>query len=78
VRRRYVLTRVDDSAGCARAAEAVASLLRPEEVCATRIRASGALADGGEATGGVLRQTPDSGVAQDYAGLAEELAGFLQ
>ncbi len=81
VARRYVLTRFDARRRMSgEVAERMASALRAEEVCATRIRESVKLAESPSVALDVFRHAPDSHGARDYAALADELAGagFLQ
>ncbi len=58
----------------------LAGALRPEEICATRIRESVKLAESPAVELDVFRHAPQSNGAEDYQALAEELlgAGFLQ
>jgi chromosome partitioning protein len=60
-------------------AERMAETLRPEEICATRIRESVKLAESPAVELDVFRHAPDSRGAHDYQALTEELvgAGFL-
>ncbi len=78
--RRYVLTRYDGRRRMSSdVAERMASTLRPEEICVTRIRESVKLAESPSVALDVFRHAADSHGASDYAALAEELvsAGFL-
>src|SRR5512144_1845239 len=74
--RRYLLTRYDARRRMsAEVVEQMASALRPEEICATRIRESVMLAESPAVMLDVFRHAPGSNGAQDYAALVEELAG---
>ena len=78
--RRFVLTRFDSRRRMSgEIAERMAELLRPDEICATRIRESVKLAESPSVLLDVFRHAPDSHGARDYAALTEELvsAGFL-
>jgi chromosome partitioning protein len=78
--RRYVLTRYDSRRRMSsEVAERMAAALRPEEICATRIRESVKLAESPAYELDVFRHAPDSHGARDYAALVDELvsAGFL-
>lgn len=80
LRRRYLLTRYDGRRRMARAVEArIAELMRPDEVCATRIREAVRLAESPSMGLDIFRHAPESRGAQDYAALTAELesAGFL-
>jgi chromosome partitioning protein len=61
-------------------AERMAGSLRPEEICATRVRESVKLAESPAVELDVFRHAPGSHGARDYEALVEELvgAGFLQ
>lgn len=79
--RRYVLTRFDGRRRMSsEVAERMAAMLRPEEICATRIRESVKLAESPAVELDVFRHAPNSHGARDYEALVEELvgAGFLQ
>jgi len=79
--RRYLLTRYDARRRMsADVVEQMAAALRPEEICATRIRESVRLAESPAFELDVFRHAPDSIGAEDYAALADELvrAGFLE
>jgi chromosome partitioning protein len=74
--RRYLLTRYDARRRMsAEVVEQMAATLRPEEICATRIRESVMLAESPAVMLDVFRHAPGSNGAQDYAALVEELAG---
>jgi chromosome partitioning protein len=79
--RRYVLTRYDGRRRMSgEVAERMAEALRPEEICATRIRESVKLAESPALALDVFRHAPGSHGAHDYRALIEELvgAGFLR
>ena len=74
--RRYVLTRyAADRTMCVEVAERLSAAMRPEEVCATRIRDSAELAESPSVALDVFRHAPDSNGAQDYQALVDELSG---
>ena len=78
--RRYVLTRYDARRRMsAQVVEQMTEALRPEEICATRIRESVRLAESPAVELDVFRHAPGSSGAEDYQALADELvgAGFL-
>jgi chromosome partitioning protein len=78
--RRYVLTRYDARRRMSDAVERLmGELLRPDEICATRIRENVKLAESPSVGLDVFRHAPDSRGAHDYAALYEELmrAQFL-
>jgi chromosome partitioning protein len=78
--RRYVLTRYDLRRKMSAAvAEQMRQALRPDEICATRIRESVKLAESPAVGLDIFRMAPGSRGAHDYAALADELvgAGFL-
>ena len=58
----------------------MAAVLRPEEICATRVRESVKLAESPALALDVFRHAPGSHGAHDYRALIEELqgAGFLR
>ena len=79
--RRYVLTRYDARRKMSgEIAERMATQLRPEEICTTRIRENVKLAESPALALDVFRHAPGSHGARDYAALVEELvgAGFLR
>jgi chromosome partitioning protein len=79
--RRYVLTRYDARRKMSgEIAERMATHLRPEEICVTRIRENVKLAESPALALDVFRHAPGSHGARDYAALVEELvsAGFLR
>jgi chromosome partitioning protein len=79
--RRYVLTRYDSRRRMSgEVLEQMAEMLRPEEICATRIRESVKLAESPALALDVFRHAPGSHGAHDYRALIEELqgAGFLR
>jgi chromosome partitioning protein len=79
--RRYVLTRYDGRRRMSgEVAERMAESLRPEEICATRIRESVKLAESPALALDVFRHAPGSHGAHDYRALIDELvgAGFLR
>ena len=79
--RRYLLTRYDARRRMSGAVEErMAELLRPEEICVTRIRENVKLAESPSVGVDIFRHAPDSRGARDYAALHEELvgAGFLR
>jgi chromosome partitioning protein len=72
--RRYVLTRYDAGRTMNNVVtERLVATLRPEEVCATRIRDSVELAESPSVALDVFRHAPDSDGAHDYQRLADEL-----
>jgi chromosome partitioning protein len=78
--RRYVLTRYDARRRMSEeVVRRLAAALRPEEVCATRIRESVRVAESPAVELDVFRHAPGSSGAQDYQALADELvgAGFI-
>jgi chromosome partitioning protein len=76
VPRRYVLTRYDSRRRMSNdVVERMAASLRPEEICATRIRESVKLAESPAFSLDVFRHAPDSHGARDYAALVDELGG---
>lgn len=79
--RRYVLTRYDGRRRMSgEVAERMAQSLRPDEICATRVRESVKLAESPAVSLDVFRHAPGSHGAHDYEALVEELAGggFLE
>ena len=78
--RRYVLTRYDNRRRMSGdVASQLTEALRPEEICATRIRESVKLAESPALALDVFRHAPESHGAHDYRALIDELvgAGFL-
>ncbi len=78
--RRYLLTRYDVRRKMsAEVVERLAGSLRPEEICATRIRESVKLAESPAVELDVFRHAPESRGARDYQALVDELvsAGFV-
>jgi chromosome partitioning protein len=78
--RRYLLTRYDARRTMSEeVVRQMASALRADEICRTRIRESVKLAESPAVELDVFRHAPESSGAQDYAALAEELgdAGFV-
>jgi chromosome partitioning protein len=74
--RRYVLTRYDARRRMsADVVDQMQAALRPEEICATRIRESVRLAESPAFELDVFRHAPDSIGADDYQALLEELVG---
>ena len=74
--RRYVLTRYDLRRRMSSAvAERMAESLRPDEICATRIRENVKLAESPSLGLDIFRHAPESRGARDYAALYEELLG---
>jgi len=74
--RRYLLTRYDGRRRMSgEVAARMAELLRPEEICATRIRESVKLAESPALALDVFRHAPGSHGAHDYRALIDELAG---
>jgi len=81
LRRRYVVTRYDVRRRMSAAVvERMGELLRPEEICDTRIRENVKLAESPSVGLDIFRHAPGSRGAYDYAALCDELlrAGFLQ
>jgi chromosome partitioning protein len=81
LRRRYVVTRYDVRRRMSAAVvERMGELLRPEEICDTRIRENVKLAESPSVGLDIFRHAPGSRGAYDYAALYDELlrAGFLQ
>ncbi|MCC7328340.1 MAG: ParA family protein [Burkholderiales bacterium] len=79
--RRYVLTRYDMRRRMSGAVvERMAQILRPDEICVTRIRENVKLAESPSVGLDIFRHAPGSRGARDYAELYEELlgAGLLQ
>jgi len=79
--RRYVLTRYDARRRMSEAVEArMREVLRPDEICVTRIRENVKLAESPAVELDIFRHAPGSRGAHDYAALYEELlgAGLLQ
>ena len=80
VPRRYVLTRYDKRRKMSSIiAQRMSELIRPEEICVTRIREAVRLAESPAVGLDIFRHAPESRGAEDYAALCEELvtAGFL-
>ena len=80
VPRRYLLTRYDRRRRMSGAiAERMTELIRPEEICATRIRETVRLAESPAVGLDIYRHAPESRGAEDYTAFCEELvgAGFL-
>jgi len=74
--RRYVLTRYDARRRMsADVVEQMQAALRPEDICATRIRESVRLAESPAFELDVFRHAPDSIGAEDYQALVDELVG---
>jgi chromosome partitioning protein len=74
--RRYLLTRVDSRQATSGVIVAqMEESLRRDEICATRIRESAALAESPALRLDVFRHAPDSSGAQDYRALVDELLG---
>jgi len=79
--RRYVLTRFDVRRKMTEeVVQRMAAALRPDEICATRIRESVKLAESPSMELDIFRHAPGSRGAQDYQALADELvnAGFVR
>jgi len=79
--RRYLLTRYDLRRNMSQEVEArMREVLRPDEICATRIRENVKLAESPAVELDVFRHAPASRGAQDYAELYDELlrAGLLR
>ena len=79
--RRYLLTRYDLRRNMSEEVEArMREVLRPDEICATRIRENVKLAESPAVELDVFRHAPASRGAQDYAELYDELlrAGLLR
>jgi len=80
VPRRYVLTRYDKRRKMSSIiAQRMSELIRPEEICVTRIREAVRLAESPAVGLDIFRHAPESRGAEDYAALCDELvtAGFL-
>ena len=80
VARRYLLTRYDKRRRMSGAiAERMTELIRPEEICVTRIRETVRLAESPAVGLDIFRHAPESRGAEDYTALCDELvgAGFL-
>ena len=80
VPRRYVLTRYDKRRRMSGAiAERMTELIRPDEICVTRIREAVRLAESPAVGLDIFRHAPESRGAEDYSALCEELvsAGFV-
>jgi len=80
VARRYLLTRYDRRRRMSGAiADRMQELIRPDEICATRIREAVRLAESPAVGLDIFRHAPASRGAEDYAAFCEELvsAGFL-
>jgi chromosome partitioning protein len=78
--RRYVLTRFDIRRRMSGTIEErMREVLRPDEICATRIRENVKLAESPSVGLDIFRHAPDSRGARDYAALYDELlsAGLL-
>jgi chromosome partitioning protein len=78
--RRYLLTRYDRRRKMSSAiAGKMAELMRPEEICTTKIREAVRLAESPAVGLDIFRHAPESRGAEDYAALCEELvaSGFL-
>ena len=74
--RRYVLTRFDVRRRMSDAVdERMREVLRPEEICATRIRENVKLAESPAMDLDIFRHAPGSRGAHDYAALYDELLG---
>jgi chromosome partitioning protein len=74
--RRYLLTRFDLRRKMSdEIAARMTEVLRPDEICATRIRENVRLAESPAVGRDIFRHSPDSRGARDYAALAEELLG---
>jgi chromosome partitioning protein len=74
--RRYLLTRYDPRRRMSEEVlEQMGAALQAEDICATRIRESVRLAESPALELDIFRHAPDSSGAEDYAALAEELAG---
>jgi chromosome partitioning protein len=81
VPRRYVLTRYDKRRRMSAAiAEKMTDLIRPDEICVTRIRETVRLAESPAVGLDIFRHAPESRGAEDYTALCEELvsAGFVR
>jgi chromosome partitioning protein len=79
--RRYLLTRYDARRRMsAEVIDQMAAAMRPEDICATRIRESVALAESPAIGLDIFRHAPGSSGAVDYEALVDELvrAGFLK
>ena len=80
VPRRYLLTRYDKRRRMsATIAQRMNELIRPEEICVTKIREAVRLAESPAVGLDIFRHAPDSRGAADYAAFCDELvsAGFL-
>jgi chromosome partitioning protein len=80
VPRRYLLTRYDKRRRMSGAiAERMTELIRPDEICLTRIRETVRLAESPAVGLDIFRHAPESRGAEDYTALCDELvgAGFL-
>jgi len=80
VPRRYLLTRYDKRRRMSGTiADRMAELIRPEEICVTRIREAVRLAESPAVGLDIFRHAPESRGAEDYAALCAELAeaGFI-
>ncbi len=74
--RRYVLTRYDLRRRMSAAVAAqMTEMLRPDEICATRIRENVKLAESPSLGLDIFRHAPDCRGAHDYSALYEELLG---
>ena len=74
--RRYLLTRYDRRRRMSGAiAGKMAELMRPEEICTTKIREAVRLAESPAVGLDIFRHAPASRGAEDYAALCEELVG---
>lgn len=74
--RRYLLTRFDARRKMSgEIAERMLETLRPDEICATRIRENVKLAESPAISLDVFRHAPQSHGARDYAELLDELVG---
>ena len=72
--RRYLLTRYDATRAMSEGVAArMAAALRPEEICATRIRESSGLAESPTVGLDIFRHAPTSDGARDYEALDAEL-----
>jgi chromosome partitioning protein len=80
VPRRYLLTRYDRRRKMSGAiAERMQELIRPEEICVTRIREAVRLAESPAVGLDIFRHAPESRGAEDYSAFCDELvsAGFV-
>jgi chromosome partitioning protein len=74
--RRYLLTRFDMRRKMSsEIAERMTEVLRPDEICVTRIRENVRLAESPAVGLDIFRHAPGSRGARDYAALADELLG---